>query len=68
MLDIAKSGPEDEGLEALKEVTTREGLAQLLWTLLHTDEEMNKRLRAECTLALKEMYQVTIIPDGSKKS
>jgi hypothetical protein len=50
---------EDEGLEALKEVTTREGLAQLLWTLVHTDEEL-VGLRDECTAALKEMYRVTV--------
>ncbi len=68
ILDVAKSEPQDEGLDALKEVTTREGLAQLLWTLLHTDERMNKRLKVECTAALKEMYQVTVITDGSKKS
>ncbi|KAG9186028.1 hypothetical protein G6011_02584 [Alternaria panax] len=50
---------EDEGLSALKEVTTREGLAQLLWTLVHTDGEM-VGLREECTAALKEMYRVTV--------
>ncbi|CAN9439769.1 unnamed protein product [Alternaria alternata] len=50
---------EDEALEALKEVTTREGLAQLLWTLVHTDEEL-AGLREECMGALKEMYRVTV--------
>ncbi|CAG5186503.1 uncharacterized protein ALTATR162_LOCUS11601 [Alternaria atra] len=65
MLGVAEeedgSKKEDEGLEALKEVTTREGLAQLLWTLVHSDEsEGMVRLREECMGALREMYQVTV--------
>jgi hypothetical protein len=62
MLGIVETVQEDAGLDALKEVTTREGLAQLLWTLLQTptSEASILRLRKECRQALEEMYQVTI--------
>ncbi|CBY02212.1 hypothetical protein IAQ61_006798 [Plenodomus lingam] len=43
--------------DQLKEVTTQEGLAQLLWTLLHNRNiSLNPGLKAECTDALKRMY------------
>ncbi|KAH9861594.1 hypothetical protein J1614_011345 [Plenodomus biglobosus] len=43
--------------DELKEVTTQEGLAQLLWTLLYGfDKSLVPGLRAECTDALKRMY------------
>ncbi|KAH6864929.1 hypothetical protein BKA58DRAFT_235397 [Alternaria rosae] len=68
MLSIAETAKEDAGLDALKEVTTREGLAQLLWTLLAKDEPATARLRKECKQALDEWYQVKIITDGSRDS
>ncbi|KAF2853953.1 hypothetical protein T440DRAFT_294644 [Plenodomus tracheiphilus IPT5] len=43
--------------DELKEVTTQEGLAQLLWTLLHDpNQRLAPELMAECTDALKRMY------------
>jgi hypothetical protein len=48
---------EGEMNDALKEVTTKEGLAQLLWTLMHDPEKpLGGKLREECDEALREMY------------
>ncbi|EMD66666.1 hypothetical protein GGP41_008077 [Bipolaris sorokiniana] len=50
----------DEGPDALKEATTREGLAQLIWTLLHDPKVLNESALGErCMEALKEMYRLT---------
>ena len=69
MLGIAETANEDPGLDALKEVTTREGLAQLLSTLLAKDDApATTRLREECKQAIHEWYQVKIITDGSSDS
>jgi hypothetical protein len=46
--------------DELKEVTTREGLAQLLWTLMHDQTaSLAPRFVAECTEALKKKYGIT---------
>jgi len=69
MLSIAETTKEDPGLDALKGVTTREGLAQLLSTLLAKDKEPAiARLREECKQAMHEWYQMKIITDGSRDS
>ncbi|KAF2134500.1 hypothetical protein P153DRAFT_362266 [Dothidotthia symphoricarpi CBS 119687] len=45
--------------DALKEVTTREGLAQLLWTLLHdAGRPLAPGLGRECKEAVKKMYGI----------
>lgn len=45
--------------DELKEITTREGLAQLLWTLMHGGQEpLAPELFAECTHAVKRMYGI----------
>jgi hypothetical protein len=50
----------EEERDMLKEVTTREGLAQLVWTLLHDPKVMSgSGLKDRCTEALKEMYRMT---------
>ncbi|KAI8938235.1 hypothetical protein NX059_005896 [Plenodomus lindquistii] len=50
---------EDSTRDELKEVTTQEGLAQLLWTLLHDPKKpLATGLLAECTDALKRMYGI----------
>lgn len=55
--DLAATGEERDGL---KDVTTREGLAQLVWTLLHDPKVMNgSGLGERCIEALKEMYRMT---------
>jgi hypothetical protein len=55
---LGESGDEDK--DVLKEVTTREGLAQLLWTLLHDPKVLNETgLRERCMDALREMYRMT---------
>jgi hypothetical protein len=46
--------------DELKAVTTREGLAQLLWTLMHDQTApLAPELFAECTGAVKKMYGIT---------
>jgi hypothetical protein len=46
--------------DELKEVTTREGLAQLLWTLMHDPTApLAPRFVAECTEAVKRKYGIT---------
>lgn len=43
----------------LKEITSREGLAQLLWTLLHdTSQPLAPELKEEFTQALKKYYRM----------
>ncbi|USP75133.1 hypothetical protein yc1106_02407 [Curvularia clavata] len=50
----------EEARDVLKEVATREGLAQLVWTLLHDPKVMSgSSLKDRCTEALKEMYRMT---------
>ncbi|KAI4667111.1 uncharacterized protein J4E79_001795 [Alternaria viburni] len=68
MLSIAETTKEDPDLDALKEVTTREGLAQLLSTLLKDDGPATARLREECKQAMHEWYQTKFITDGSTDS
>lgn len=68
MLSIAETTKEDPDLDALKEVTTREGLAQLLSTLLKYDGPATTKLREECKQAMHEWYQTRIITDGSRDS
>jgi hypothetical protein len=47
------------GGDELKEVVTREGLAQLLWTLMHDRREpLAPKLFGECTEAVKRMYGI----------
>lgn len=51
----------DSGTETpLKEATTREGLAQLLWTLMHDHRApLAPELFEECTRAVKRKYGIT---------
>lgn len=45
--------------DELKEITTREGLAQLLWTLMHdASAPLAPELFAECSTAVKRMYGI----------
>ena len=54
---VEKGRQEQSTTDELKEVTTREGLAQLLWTLLHDPmKPLAPELLEECTEALKKMY------------
>jgi hypothetical protein len=55
-----KSVQEQEGGgDELKEVVTREGLAQLLWTLMHDwREPLAPRLFGECNDAVKRKYGI----------
>lgn len=54
-----KGRPEHGIRDDLKEVTTREGLAQLLWTLLHDSRKLlPPKLLQEYTEAVKEMYGI----------
>lgn len=49
-----------EERDVLKEVTTREGLAQLVWTLLHDAKVMSgSGLRDRCMDAMRDMYRMT---------
>jgi hypothetical protein len=49
----------DCGGDELKEVVTREGLAQLLWTLMHDwREPLAPRLLGECNEAVKRKYGI----------
>jgi hypothetical protein len=46
--------------DELKEITTREGLAQLLWTLMHDPTApLAPQFVAECTEAVKKKYGIT---------
>lgn len=46
--------------DELKEVVTREGLAQLLYTLMHDyNEPLAPELVAECTIAVRMKYGIT---------
>jgi hypothetical protein len=46
--------------DPLKEVTTREGLAQLLWTLMHDQSTpLAPEMFRECTKAVKRKYGIT---------
>jgi hypothetical protein len=48
--------------DGLKEVTTREGLAQLLWTLIHDmTAPVASGLTEECTEVLKKMVKLETI-------
>jgi hypothetical protein len=59
---VEQRRPEHETRDELKEVTTREGLAQLLWTLLHDREAgLAEGFKAECREALRTMYAITTI-------
>jgi hypothetical protein len=61
-LGMVGKGKGEEVEDRLKEATTREGLAQLLWTLLHDpDAPLDKGLKNECTQALKKKYRMTTI-------
>ncbi|KAL6710592.1 hypothetical protein ACN47E_008640 [Coniothyrium glycines] len=52
-----KDGVGEHGMDRLKEVTTREGLAQLLWTLLHDPKSpLAPELKEEFTRVLKRYY------------
>lgn len=60
---LSENGQEEK--DALKEITTREGLAQLVWTLLHDPSaSLDPGLRDMCTEALKEMYHVRVTTEG----
>ena len=53
---------EDDMHNPLKEVTTREGLAQLLWTLMHDqDAPLAPALFAECKEAVKRKYGIASV-------
>jgi hypothetical protein len=54
-------GSQEHGFnDELKQITTREGLAQLLWTLTHDQTKpLAPELVAECTDAVKKMYGIT---------
>jgi hypothetical protein len=73
-LGIMKQG-ESNGVDAdadaddgLKEVTTREGLAQLLWTLVHDPEKpLGDKLEKEFDEALRVKYGMTSSEAGSEK-
>ena len=55
--------------DELKQVTTREGLAQLIWTLVSdTSDPLVPNLYAECREAVRNMYNMHTVPtDGSAK-
>lgn len=57
---MVEKGRQEHGLrDGLKEVSTREGLAQLLWTLLHDPKEpLTPELFRECTEAVKMKYGI----------
>lgn len=56
----AEKGRQEHSLaDGLKAVTTREGLAQLLWTLIHDPSApLAPELLAECTEAVKWKYGI----------
>ncbi|KAH8727935.1 hypothetical protein GQ44DRAFT_703206 [Phaeosphaeriaceae sp. PMI808] len=55
-----RSKQENSLHDELKQVTTREGLAQLLWTLMHDQTgPLAPELFAECTEAVKFKYGIT---------
>ncbi|OAL51969.1 hypothetical protein IQ07DRAFT_598753 [Pyrenochaeta sp. DS3sAY3a] len=56
----AEKGRQEHALpDDLKEATTREGLAQLLWTLLHDhNAPLAPELLEECTEAVKKSYGI----------
>ncbi|KAH7349135.1 hypothetical protein BKA66DRAFT_476952 [Pyrenochaeta sp. MPI-SDFR-AT-0127] len=57
---VEKGRQEHSSHDELKEVTTREGLAQLLWTLLHDPTApLAPELFAECKEALRKKYGIT---------
>jgi hypothetical protein len=59
---VEQKRPEHAAKDELKEVTTREGLAQLLWTLLHDREAgLAEGLKVECKEALRLKYGITTI-------
>lgn len=50
---------EQSGVDELKEITTREGLAQLLWTLMHDmSGPLAPEFIEECTAAVKWSYGI----------
>ncbi|KAF1916149.1 hypothetical protein BDU57DRAFT_573889 [Ampelomyces quisqualis] len=54
-----RSSQEHTSHDELKEVTTREGLAQLLWTLMHDQSApLAPELVVECTEAVKKKYGI----------
>jgi hypothetical protein len=54
-----RGSPERSTSDKLKEVTTREGLAQLLWTLMHDQTTpLAPELVAECTKAVRQKYGI----------
>jgi hypothetical protein len=54
-----RGSQERETTDELKEVTTREGLAQLLWTLMHDQTTpLAPELVAECTKAVRQKYGI----------
>ncbi|CAO2654202.1 Nn.00g109350.m01.CDS01 [Neocucurbitaria sp. VM-36] len=56
---VEKDRPEHGLGDRLKEVTTQEGLAQLLWTLLHDpNKPLPRELSEECTEAVKKKYGI----------
>lgn len=56
---VEKGRQEHSSRDKLKEVTTREGLAQLLWTLLHDPTApLAPELFNECKEALKKKYGI----------
>ncbi|KAL5120878.1 hypothetical protein ACEQ8H_001065 [Pleosporales sp. CAS-2024a] len=59
-----RSSQEHSTNDELKEVTTREGLAQLLWTLMHDQRApLAPQFVAECTEAVKRKYDLK--PEGN---
>jgi hypothetical protein len=54
-----RGSQERDTMDELKEVTTREGLAQLLWTLMHDQTTpLAPELVAECTKAVRQKYGI----------
>ncbi|EOA84761.1 hypothetical protein ACJQWK_06655 [Exserohilum turcicum] len=60
-----EAAKDDGSNDGLKKVTTREGLAQLVWTLLQDRSLLQESgLRQRCMDALKDMYHVTFTKEG----
>ncbi|CAE6998085.1 hypothetical protein P3342_000749 [Pyrenophora teres f. teres] len=62
----ATTGAERDGDDALKKATTREGLAQLLWTLLQDPKGPLGGLQREVMVALKEWFCLKNLTTGQR--
>lgn len=56
----------EESEDALKQVTTREGLAQLLWTLLQDPKRPLEGLQRDVMIALKEWFCMKNLTTGQR--